>query len=143
MPEQLKSRVAELRDNAGLTQVQLAALVGVTPNTVQNWEKDNGLDQLEKYLKLCEIFGLEKLEDLFERIELPEESKPQTKGFSLEQLREIRASWGTDVKTKTARKKHSDKKQKSLVSLQKQMGTEETAETNSGNSISRASKPRR
>lgn len=39
MPQKPKSRVASLREQAGLTQVQLAVLVGVTPNTIQNWEK--------------------------------------------------------------------------------------------------------
>ncbi|MEM8719974.1 MAG: hypothetical protein AAGE84_11780 [Cyanobacteria bacterium P01_G01_bin.39] len=31
--------------------------VGVTTNTTQNWKKEDGLNQLEKYLKLCEVLG--------------------------------------------------------------------------------------
>ncbi|BAZ71231.1 XRE family transcriptional regulator (plasmid) [Fischerella sp. NIES-4106] len=93
-----KSRVAELRDKAGLTQAQLAVLVGVTTNTIQNWEKENGLDQLERYLKLAEIFGCE-VSDLVEYVPAPEQEKPKTKGFSLEELRELRKRWGTDTKT--------------------------------------------
>ena len=97
MPLKAKSRVAELRKKAGLTQAQLAVFIGVTTNTIQNWEKDSGLDQLEKYLKLCEVLGCE-LQDLIQYIQSPEEEKPKSKGFSLEELRELRKRWGTDVK---------------------------------------------
>ncbi|MGB3495200.1 MAG: helix-turn-helix transcriptional regulator [Elainellaceae cyanobacterium] len=92
-----KSRVAELREQAGLTQVQLAALVGVTPNTIQNWEKPDGLSQLERYLKLAEVFGC-NVPDLVEYVEVPEETSSKTKGFSLQELRELRERWGTGTK---------------------------------------------
>ena len=81
-----KSRVAELRDLAGLTQVQLAAFVGVTTNTIQNWEKEDGLDQLERYLKLAEIFGCQ-VSELVEYVSVSEDDKPKSKGFSLEELK--------------------------------------------------------
>ncbi|MDF5730836.1 MAG: helix-turn-helix transcriptional regulator [Rhizonema sp. PD38] len=91
MPLKPKSRVAELREQAGLTQVQLAVLVGVTPNTIQNWEKENGLDQLERYLKLAEIFGC-NVSDLVEYVPASEEEEAKSKGFSfsLEELRKLR-----------------------------------------------------
>lgn len=89
-----RSRVAILREQAGLTQVQLAVLIGITPNTVQNWEKDSGLDQLERYLKLAEIFGCQ-VSDLVEYVPIPEAEEPKAKGFSLEELRELRERWGT------------------------------------------------
>jgi transcriptional regulator with XRE-family HTH domain len=94
-----KSRVAELRTKAGLTQAQLAVFVGVTPNTVQNWEKEAGLSQLEKYIKLCEILGCD-LQDLIEYVPTDSPKDNQTKGFSLEELRELRQRWGTDTKSK-------------------------------------------
>jgi transcriptional regulator with XRE-family HTH domain len=100
MPQKPKSRVASLREQAGLTQVQLAVLVGVTPNTIQNWEKDNGLDQLERYLKLAEIFGCNVL-DLVEYVPTTEEEEPKSKGFSLQELRELREKWGTGIKAET------------------------------------------
>jgi DNA-binding XRE family transcriptional regulator len=96
MRSKAKSKVAELRKKAGLTQAQLAVFIGVTPNTIQNWEKDCGLEQLEKYLKLCEVLGCE-LSDLIEYVET-EEEEAKAKGFSLEELRELRKRWGTDVK---------------------------------------------
>jgi transcriptional regulator with XRE-family HTH domain len=88
-----KSRVAALRVQAGLTQVQLAALIGVTPNTIQNWEKDSGLDQLDRYLKLAELLGCE-VSELVEYIPIPEGEEPKAKGFSIEELRELRERWG-------------------------------------------------
>lgn len=94
MSQKPKSRVASLREKAGLTQVQLAVLVGVTPNTIQNWEKDNGLDQLERYLKLAEVFGC-SVSDLVEYVPAPEGNQTKSKGFSLEELRELRERWGT------------------------------------------------
>ena len=97
MTQKLKSRVASLRQKAGLTQVQLAVLVGVTPNTIQNWEKDDGLSQLEKYLKLAEVFDCQA-EDLVEYVETSEEEKPKSKSFSLQELRELRERWGTGIK---------------------------------------------
>jgi DNA-binding XRE family transcriptional regulator len=94
-----KSKVASLREKAGLTQVQLAVLVGVTPNTIQNWEKENGLNQLEKYLKLAEIFGCQ-VSDLVEYVSVLEE-EPKSKSFSLQELRELREKWGTNTKAQT------------------------------------------
>lgn len=38
-PRQLGDRIREERERAGLTQSELAALVGVTPRSVGNWER--------------------------------------------------------------------------------------------------------
>lgn len=93
-----KSKVAELRHKAGLTQAQLAVFIGVTPNTIQNWEKDGGLEQFEKYLKLCEILGCE-LKDLVEYVDAPEDEKSKiSKSFSVEEIREIRKQWKINAK---------------------------------------------
>jgi transcriptional regulator with XRE-family HTH domain len=92
MRRKIKSRVGALREEAGLTQVQLAAFVGVTPNTIQNWEKEEGLDQLERYLKLAEILGCE----VQELVEFAESNEPEGQtniSFSLEDLRKLRAKW--------------------------------------------------
>ena len=95
-----ESQLAMLRENSGLTQVLLAALVGVTPNTIQNWEKPDGLKQLQRYLKLAEVFGCE-VADLVKYVESTEEHGTQPKGFSIEELRELRERWGTGVKAET------------------------------------------
>lgn len=118
MPLKPKSRVASLREKAGLTQVQLAVLVGVTPNTIQNWEKDSGLDQLERYLKLAEVFGCQ-VSDLVEYVPAPEEKETKSKGFSLQELGELRERWGTGTKaepkaSQTNPRPQSEDSQKSL-----------------------------
>lgn len=52
------SKVAELRDKAGLTQRQLADLVGVTESTIRNLERNrNGVDQIERVVKLCDALN--------------------------------------------------------------------------------------
>lgn len=54
------SRVAELRKKAGLTQRELADLVGVTESTIRNLENNrNGVDQVERVVKLCEALSCE------------------------------------------------------------------------------------
>lgn len=103
MPTRAISRLAELRQQAGLTQAKLAVLIGVTTNTIQNWEKEDGLSQLAKYLKLGEIFGLENLKDLFEFVEVQENNSSQQQEFSFKELGEIRERWGTDVRVNTNR----------------------------------------
>jgi DNA-binding XRE family transcriptional regulator len=101
-----KSKVSALRERAGLTQVQTAALVGVTPNTIQNWEKDGGLDQLDRYLKLADLFGCE-VSDLVEYVPVAEGEEPKTKGFSREQLRALRTQWGMNQPEPTSLKSGS------------------------------------
>jgi transcriptional regulator with XRE-family HTH domain len=49
------SRVAEFRQKAGLTQKQLADLIGTTVITVANWERNRtGIEQIVRIGKLCE-----------------------------------------------------------------------------------------
>ncbi len=60
------SKIAELRDRAGLTQLELSQKVGVTENTIANWEKGrSGLDWIEKLIRLCRTLNC-SLEDLVE-----------------------------------------------------------------------------
>ncbi|MEM7758057.1 MAG: helix-turn-helix domain-containing protein [Cyanobacteria bacterium P01_A01_bin.40] len=126
----LKSRITELRKIAGLSQAQLAVFVGVSTNTIQSWEKPDGLAQLEKYLKLAEVLGAKRIIDLFKRVEEEDQNyksktnKSNRRQFSLDDLRKLREDWGIDesgeetfnednqnlVKT-TVKNKNSDKAQ--------------------------------
>ncbi|MEP1079353.1 helix-turn-helix domain-containing protein [Leptolyngbya sp. PL-A3] len=48
------SKVADLRKAQGLTQRQLADLVGVTESTIRNWENNrNGIEWLVRVANLC------------------------------------------------------------------------------------------
>lgn len=96
--QRLKSNIAHLRKKAGLTQAQLAVLIGVTSNTIQNWEKDSGLDQIEKYIKLCKILRC-NLSDLIDYVQVPEAEAPKSEKFSPEVLDDLLEHW--DLATKS------------------------------------------
>ena len=52
------SHVAELREKSGLTQKELADLVGTTVITISNWERNRtGVEQLVRVAKLCKALG--------------------------------------------------------------------------------------
>lgn len=67
------SKISKLRKAAGLTQSELAVLVGVTSNTIQGWEtKGSATQTITKFLKLCAILGC-SLHDL---VEIPAQTSP-------------------------------------------------------------------
>ena len=51
-------RVKLLREASKLSQVQLAQKVGVTKQTVSNWENDNILPSVEMLIKVCKYFNV-------------------------------------------------------------------------------------
>jgi transcriptional regulator with XRE-family HTH domain len=70
MGEVIVSHVAELRKSLGLTQRQLADIVGVTETTIRNWENNrSGVEWFERIAKLCnalqctpnDLFGYKKV----------------------------------------------------------------------------------
>lgn len=95
-----QSKLSELRQKAELSQAQLAVFIGVTTNTIQNWEKEGGLNQFIKYLKLCEVLECDP-KDL---IDIEEFENKNNKEFTFEDLKRIRETWGTSVKSKTSEK---------------------------------------
>jgi transcriptional regulator with XRE-family HTH domain len=50
-------RLRQLREAAGLTQIQLALRVGVTQGTIANWERGARLPQLENLVRISNILG--------------------------------------------------------------------------------------
>lgn len=52
----LNERIRFLRAGAGMSQVELANRLGVTKQSVSNWENDNIQPSIEMLLKLSEIF---------------------------------------------------------------------------------------
>lgn len=60
------SAISERRSSAGLTQSDAAYFVGVTTNTIQNWESGkSGVKTILVILKLCAALGC-KPQDLIE-----------------------------------------------------------------------------
>lgn len=55
----IKLTLKAARVNAGLTQKQLANLMGISESTMIKWEKSNGKDvKLADFRKLCKILGM-------------------------------------------------------------------------------------
>jgi len=50
--------IKELREEAGLTQFQLAVKVGVTPTTVSAWERGVYEPRASQLRKLAQLFGV-------------------------------------------------------------------------------------
>lgn len=54
----LSKRMSELRMSFGWTQVQLAQKIGITKQTVSNWENDNIQPSIDMLIKLSKIFNV-------------------------------------------------------------------------------------
>ena len=55
----IKLTLKAARVNAGLTQKQLANLMGISESTMIKWEKSNGKDvKLADFRKICKILGM-------------------------------------------------------------------------------------
>ena len=59
-------KIAELRERAKLTQLELSKKLGITETTLQNWESGRaGLEQLDRFVKLCQFLNCQA-EDLID-----------------------------------------------------------------------------
>ncbi|MBE6762046.1 MAG: helix-turn-helix transcriptional regulator [Ruminococcaceae bacterium] len=54
----LSKKIYELRLSFGWTQVQLSQKLGVTKQTVSNWENDNIQPSIDMLIKLSKIFNV-------------------------------------------------------------------------------------
>jgi transcriptional regulator with XRE-family HTH domain len=77
-------QIAALREQAGLTQRELAQLVGVTETTIANWERGrSGLDWIDRFIKLCNALHC----NLHDLVVYANDSQPQEPSF--EELRQM------------------------------------------------------
>jgi transcriptional regulator with XRE-family HTH domain len=81
--QKAKPRIAFLREKAGLTQLELSRLVGVTESTIQNWESGRtGTEQIERVIRFCQALNCQ-VQDLIEYIpESPEETTAKPSSLS-------------------------------------------------------------
>jgi transcriptional regulator with XRE-family HTH domain len=92
-----KPNIAFLREKAGLTQLELSRLVGVTESTIQNWESGRtGTEQIERIIKFCKALNCQ-VEDLIEYASTTQE--PGTKPSSLSDIHNM---LGTDEPSSTS-----------------------------------------
>jgi len=84
------SQIAELREQMGLTQLELAQLLEVTENTIANWERGrSGLEWIDRVIKLCKLFNCTP-EQLVKYVPDTEPVEKNTKKKrSLEELRRL------------------------------------------------------
>lgn len=54
----LNQRIRELRLAKNMSQVQLAEIIGVTKQSVSNWENDNILPSVDMVIKLAYVFDV-------------------------------------------------------------------------------------
>jgi len=60
----LKISLRGLRANKNLSQTQVAEIIGVTKETISNWERYKTSPDIESVLKLCKIYDCE-LDNIF------------------------------------------------------------------------------
>ncbi len=66
------SKISELRQKSGLTQRELAYIVGVTETTIRNYEKGRSiLEWIERIIRLCKALDCQP-EDLISYVEAEE-----------------------------------------------------------------------
>ncbi|MEM7556329.1 MAG: helix-turn-helix transcriptional regulator [Cyanobacteria bacterium P01_A01_bin.84] len=113
MKPKAKPRIAVLREQAGLTQLELSRLVGVTESTIQNWESGRtGIDHIQRIAKFCKALNC-RVEELIEYIDESSE-EIAVKPSSLEEIRDLLGTQEqpvseTEAEPKTARKRKSSK----------------------------------
>ena len=54
----LNQKIREVRQARGMSQVELAGLLGVTKQSVSNWENDNIQPSIEMLVKLAETLAV-------------------------------------------------------------------------------------
>lgn len=63
-------KIMQLRNNADISQEQLAEMLGVSRQSISKWEMDQALPQIDKVLQLAEIFRVSTDELLLDKIEI-------------------------------------------------------------------------
>ncbi|KAB8316977.1 helix-turn-helix transcriptional regulator [Tolypothrix campylonemoides VB511288] len=92
MKQKAKPRIAFLREKAGLTQLELSRLVGVTESTIQNWESGRtGTEHIERIIRFCKALNCQ-VEDLIDYTS----DSPEEHPAKLSSLSEIHHLLGTD-----------------------------------------------
>lgn len=75
----LSEKIWRLRESRNMSQEELAEKLGVSRQTVSNWENDKAVLDAEKLAKLCVVFGVSADDMLSEEDALPiAKRNPQT-----------------------------------------------------------------
>lgn len=71
----ISEKIMSLRKQYGWSQEELADLVGVSRQSVSKWESAASMPDIQKIIKLSEVFGVSVDYLLKDEIDLPESSK--------------------------------------------------------------------
>ena len=82
----LNKKIKLLRTNRGLSQVELAKHLGVTKQSVSNWENDNILPSIELLIKIAKFFSVST--DYL--LDLSTEDKIDTDGLTSAEIAHIK-----------------------------------------------------
>lgn len=83
----LSEKIWRLRENQHMSQEELAEKLGVTRQTVSNWENDKAIPDAEKLAKICKVFGV-SADAMLNGEELPQ-SNVQTQNNFTSQKRKV------------------------------------------------------
>ena len=70
-------KILQLRNDANISQEQLAETLGVSRQSVSKWEMDQALPQIDKVLQLAQLFSISTDELLQDKIEINKSQKPK------------------------------------------------------------------
>lgn len=85
----LHSKITELRERQGLTQLELSQKIGVTETTIANWENDrSGLECIDRVIKLCKALDCEA-DQLIEYVQKSSNSSALEEAMELSKITEI------------------------------------------------------
>lgn len=63
-------KILKLRNDANISQEQLAETLGVSRQSVSKWEMDQALPQIDKVLQIAELFSISTDELLHDEVEI-------------------------------------------------------------------------
>ena len=75
----IDQKIVQLRTAKGISQEQLAEILGVSRQSVSKWEMGQMLPQIDKVLRLSEIFHVSTDELLCEKVDIPKSSVEKRK----------------------------------------------------------------
>lgn len=87
----LGEKICTLRTGKGLSQEELAAKLEVSRQSVSKWETGQSVPDLEKIIKLADLFGV-NVDELVREGERPQPPKPETKVVYVKEKREWTAA---------------------------------------------------
>ena len=73
----LSEKIMDLRKKSGWSQEELADRLGISRQSVSKWETDTAIPDLDKLIKICDIFNI-SLDELTGRESTQETQSPQT-----------------------------------------------------------------